>query len=82
MENASSKSVCCLITTERSPKYNRRNSRSVSQGFCGASRDNTEGTQGIQGGNRKKSSFKKEELEEAEREDLQRKPAAELSFRL
>lgn len=53
------------------------------QGFC-ASRDNTESLheEYTQLGNNKKSSLLEEVVEEAEREDLQRKLAAELSFRL
>lgn len=83
MENASSKrSVCCLITTQRSPKYKQKRPMR-SKGFVHRGITQSLYTRNIHSGETtKKSSLLEEVVEEAEREDLQRKLGPELSFRL
>lgn len=77
------KEECMLLNNNQAIPQIQAEETHEKQGFC-ASRDNTESLheEYTQLGNNKKSSLLEEVVEEAEREDLQRKLAAELSFRL
>lgn len=77
------KEECVLLNNNQAIPQTQAEETHEKQGFC-ASRDNTEclHEEYTQWGNNKKSSLLEEVVEEAEREDLQRKLGPELSFRL